>query len=89
MKRNDLKKRYLIIAALILLFNGCSKVTKKNYDKIESGMSYEDVVKLIGKSEGCSETLGISSCEWKNGDANIVVTFVLDQVTIKTSDALK
>jgi hypothetical protein len=84
-----LKKRYLIIAALILLLNGCSKVTKENYDKIESGMSYEEVVKTIGTSEGCSETLGISSCEWKNGDTNIVITFVLDQVTIKTSEGLK
>jgi hypothetical protein len=84
-----LKKQYLIIAALILLLNGCSKVSKKNYDKIESGISYEEVVKLIGNPEGCSETLGISNCEWKNDDAKIVITFVLDQVTIKTSDGLK
>lgn len=52
-------------------------------------MSYEEVVKLIGNPEGCSETLGISNCEWKNDDAKIVITFVLDQVTIKTSDGLK
>ena len=84
-----MKKRYLIIAALILLLNGCSKVTKKNYDKIESGMSYEEVVKLIGEPKGCAETLGISNCEWKDDDAKIVITFISDQVTVKIGEGLK
>jgi hypothetical protein len=84
-----LKKYYLIITAAILLLNGCSKVTKKNYDKIESGMSYEEVVKLIGEPEECAETLGISNCEWEEDEAKIVITFISDQVTVKFGKGLK
>lgn len=84
-----MKKHYLIIAALILLLNGCNKITKENYDKIENGMSYEEVVKLIGEPEGCTETLGISNCEWKNKDARIMITFISDKATIKIAEGLK
>lgn len=88
-KRNDLKKRYLIITALILLLSGCSNVTKENYDKIKSGMTYDEVVKILGKPEGCSETLGISNCEWKDDDAKISITFISNQVTIAVANGLK
>jgi PBP1b-binding outer membrane lipoprotein LpoB len=88
-KRNDLKKHYLIIAALILLLNGCSKITKENYDKIENGMPYEEVVKLLGEPEGCAETLGISNCEWKNKDARIMITFIGNKATIKIAEGFK
>ena len=84
-----MKKRYLIIATLILLLNGCNKVTKENYDKIKSGMTYDEVVEFLGKPEGCSETLGISNCEWKNDDAKIAITFISNQVTIAVADGLK
>jgi hypothetical protein len=76
-------------ALLVLLISGCSKVTKENYDKIESGMSYDEVVKLIGKPEGCSETLGISSCQWKNDGAVIDIKFISDQVTFTSAKGLK
>ncbi len=84
-----MKKRYLIITVLILLLSGCNKVTKENYDKIESGMSYNEVVEVLGKPEGCSETLGISNCEWKNDDAMIAITFISNQVTIAVAEGLK
>lgn len=75
--------------ALLLLLSGCSKVTKENYDKIETDMSYDEVVKLIGKPEGCSEAFGISSCAWKNGKAKIDIKFVSNEVTFLTADGLK
>ncbi len=79
----------MIITVLILLLSGCNKVTKENYDKIESGMSYNEVVEVLGKPEGCSETLGISNCEWKNDDAMIAITFISNQVTIAVAEGLK
>ncbi len=79
----------MIITVLILLLSGCNKVTKENYDKIESGMSYNEVVEVLGKPEGCSETIGISNCEWKNDDARIAITFISNQVTIAVAEGLK
>jgi len=79
----------LAATALLLMLGGCSKVTKENYDKIKVGMKYEEVVKLIGKPEGCSDALGISSCQWKNGDAVIDISFLSDQVTIISSKGLR
>lgn len=84
-----MKKRYLLMTLSVLLMSGCSKVTKENYDRIKTGMSYEEVVKLIGKPEACSETLGISGCEWKNGEATVSVKFIADQATIISADGLK
>lgn len=84
-----MKKRYLLITALVLLLSGCNKVTKDNYDKIKSGMTYDEVVQILGKPEGCSETLGISNCEWKDNDAMISITFISNQVTIAVAEGLK
>lgn len=84
-----MKKNYLLIAASLLILSGCSKVTKNNYDKIESGMSYDEVVKLIGSPEGCDEAFGITSCEWKSGKARINVKLVSDQVTFTSANNLQ
>ncbi len=78
-----------MVTALILLLSGCNKVTKENYGKIKSGMTYNEVVEVLGKPEGCSETLGISNCEWKNDDAMIAITFISNQVTITVAEGLK
>ena len=74
---------------MILMLGGCSKITKENYDKIKVGMPYEEVLKLIGKPEGCSEALGISSCKWKSGSAVVEISFISNQVTIVSSKGLR
>jgi len=78
-----------MIIALTILLSGCNKITKENYNKIKSGMSYDKVVEVLGKPEGCSETLGISNCEWKNDNAMISITFISNQVTIAVAEGLK
>ncbi len=52
-------------------------------------MTYDEVVQILGKPEGCSETLGISNCEWKDNDAMISITFISNQVTIAVAEGLK
>jgi len=82
-------KTTLIFLAAALLVTGCSKMSKENYDKIKTGMSYEEVVSLIGKPEGCSEALGLSSCEWKSGKSEISVSFIGGKVSLRSSSGLK
>ena len=84
-----LQIKHLVMVAFILVLSGCSKVTKENYDNIEVGMPYDEVVQLIGKPEACSDAFGITSCEWKSGDANVKVKFISDQVSYVTGDGLK
>ncbi|WP_345974406.1 DUF3862 domain-containing protein [Sulfurimonas sp. HSL3-7] len=84
-----MKKSYLVMAAALFLLSGCSKVTKENYDKIKVGMSYDEVVALIGKPEGCDEIFGVTSCEWKSGKAEVKAKFISDQVTYTTASGLK
>jgi hypothetical protein len=52
-------------------------------------MTYEEVVELLGEPEGCSETLGISNCTWKDGEAKVSITFISNEVTISIADGLK
>ncbi len=70
---------------------GCSKVTKENYTKVESGMTVQQVKDILGnpdetKSGGVS-VLGVgadtTTMTWKSGDKSITVTFVNDKV-VKT-----
>ncbi len=82
-------KYVFILSALLFLMSGCSKVTKENYDKIKAGMSYKEVVKLIGKADECSETLGISNCKWQSGKSTIAISFFSDQVTFSSAENLK
>lgn len=81
-------KYFFIPVALLVLLSGCSKVSKENYDKIKTGMSYKQVVKLIGKADECSESLGISNCQWQSGKATVEISFFADQVTISSAKNL-
>jgi hypothetical protein len=45
----------------ILALAGCSRVNKENYDKIEIGMSYEEVDGVLGKPNTCEAPVLIYS----------------------------
>lgn len=64
----------------ILLLSGCSKLTKENYDKLEAGMSREEVEALIGGADNCAKTMGTMSCVWGDEDSKQVkVLFMGDK----------
>lgn len=66
-----------MILASFTLF-GCSKITAENYNKLKVGMSYEEVVAVIGAADECSEKMGTKSCTWGNDPKHIKVKFVAD-----------
>ena len=69
-----------ITSVSILLLNGCSDLTKENYDRLKVGMSYSEVEKILGEADQCSGTIGIMNCEWGDDKKYILVNFVGDKI---------
>ena len=84
------KMKLFLLALLIALFftAGCSKVSMDNYDKLEVGMQYSEVSALLGKPNGCTESIGVKSCIWGNKTRNITVNFLGDQTVVFSSTGL-
>ncbi len=65
----------------ILTLAGCSRVNKQNYDKIKIGISYEEVVGVLGKPDTCEDpVLKTKSCMWGSSEKQIKIEFVVDTV---------
>ena len=67
-----------IVIAVMLLLSGCSlfRITKANYDKIETGMSFEEVVDILGTGYEASSDSNYGSCySWTGLTGSITVTF--------------
>ncbi|BCS97814.1 lipoprotein [Desulfoluna limicola] len=77
-----------ILAASVLFAVGCSKLTNDNYNQLEVGMSYDEVVSLIGKADDCASTMGMKSCTWGNVAKHIKVQFAGDTVVLFSSKGL-
>ncbi len=78
----------LLLAAVLLA--ACSKLTQANYDKIEEGMSKQQVAALLGEPQEASGAsfLGLSSgsAVWRDGKTAITVRFLNDKVVSKELD---
>ena len=73
----------------ILALTGCSKVNKENYDKIKIGMSYEEVVGVLGNPDTCKDPiLKTKSCMWVSSDKQIKIKFVADTVAWRSSEGI-
>ncbi len=76
----------LILSVALL---GCgSKLTQENFDKVQNGMSMEQVKSILGeptetKSVGVGLFSGISAT-WKDKKTLINIQFVNDKVALKT-----
>ena len=93
------KHRHLIIIlsiflAILLFFSACNfKVTKANYEKIHNGMTYEEVIDILGDDYEVSSSAGFggssASCYiWENGDRCITIIFVNGRVYSKAQSGL-
>jgi len=83
-----------LVVLVICMFSlpaltGCSKVNKENYDKIEIGMSYEEVVGVLGKPDTCEDPIvKTKSCTWGSSDKQIKIKFVADIVAWRSSKGI-
>lgn len=84
-----MKARVLIGAGMLLVLLGCSKLTLENYNKIEPGMSFDEVTRLIGQPEKCDDVMGVRNCSWGDEKRSINVTFAGNKVLLFSSSNLK
>ncbi len=85
-----MKHKVLIAALATLLVTGCSKLTTENYDKLKMGMGVEEVERIIGGADSCSETLGTKTCIWGDEDAtHIKISFVSNNAVTFSNEGLK
>lgn len=78
----------ITVITILLLLVACSKVTRENYQKLELGMSWQEVVQLLGEPDRCEALLNAKSCVWQEGDKSITVRFIGDEVILFSSEGL-
>lgn len=81
--------RTILTMSLMLVLLGCAKVTLENYNKITTGMSYDEVTQLIGPPDHCDDLMGVRSCMWGDDKRSINVNFVSGKVLLYSSRNLQ
>jgi hypothetical protein len=85
-----------LLALLLIILPGCSKVTLENYNKIETNMTTSEVEDILGKGEekvGAAGTIGDLTgsgkvLTWGSEEKSITITFANDKVVAKTQKGL-
>ena len=81
--------RTVLMMALALALLACSKLTLENYNKITTGMDYNEVTQLIGSPSHCDDVMGVRSCQWGDDKRSINVNFVGGKVLLYSSRNLE
>lgn len=82
-----LVRLFCTLVAVAFLAGCGSKISQTNFDKIEKGMTRDQVIALLGEpSDSSSLSLGGlsgTSAEWTDGKATISIQFLNEKVTLK------
>jgi len=74
----------LFVFVAILVGCGGSKVTRENYDKIQRGMTTQQVIEIMGKPKSIDDTEEFVLWHYYSGDRNIFVFFENGKVSDKS-----
>lgn len=80
----------LVMAALLL--TGCTRLTQENFNRIEEGMSFEEVRTILGEPTE-SKSIGIGSLSgtaatWEDGKTRISIKFLNEKVQLKSLEKI-
>lgn len=78
----------VVLGILGLLTSGCSKITNENFAKIETGMSYDEVVAILGPPNQVDDVIGTRSAVWGQEPKTISIKFVADKVIFRSAKGL-
>lgn len=85
-----MKYKLMLVSCLTLLLSACSKLSLENYNQLETGMKYEEVINIIGSPSSCDEKLGARSCIWgDSAGTNIKAKFLNETAVFFSHDNLK
>jgi len=79
----------LIALTAVSLVVGCSKINKENYDKIQMGMTYDEVEAILGTPDEAKDVIGTKSCVWGKAPQTIRIKFIGDKVVFHSAEGLK
>ncbi len=93
MKAPSTNKIVLALTCSLLLLTalGCSRLTQENFNKVETGMTYEQVVGILGeptdnKSVGAGP-VSASSVSWESDSARVNIKFLNNKVQLKAFES--
>jgi len=66
----------------------CSRVSMENYQKLKTGMNYEEVQTILGSPSNCSEVLLVKQCVWGDEHTGISANFVADRMITSSANNL-
>jgi hypothetical protein len=79
---------WLLICGLFVA--GCSsKVSQENYNRLKAGMSYDDVVAVLGEPGKCTSAIGLKNCKWGDEKKYINIQFAGQKVVFYSGEGLK
>lgn len=79
------------LACLALAAGPCSRINQTNFDKVNNGMTYDEVVSILGKPTD-SKSVGVgplsaTTAEWVDAEAEISIQFLNGKVQLKSFSA--
>ena len=85
-----MKTKMIALAMGTLALTACSKLNKENYDKLEVGMTQQEVETILGSADTCGKTMGTLACVWGTEDAkHVKIVFMADKAITFTYEGLK
>ena len=83
----------ILAFTFLMLLAACSRLTQENFNKVQTGMTEQEVAAILGSpTESSSSTLlGISgtSSKWVSGDTMVAIRFVGGKVLAKDFEKKK
>lgn len=81
---------FALIIVAILFLSGCSKLTKRNYEKIEMGMVKSDIEIVLGPADFCDKFYGTYTCIWGDRDGQYIeIRFIAGRAAVFSHDGLE
>lgn len=87
---NKILFKFVFYIGLFIILGACvSKINQENYQKIQKGMTLEEVKAVLGeptesKSAGIGSLVSATSAVWKGEGLTIDIQFLNDKVQLKS-----